>query len=165
MKRELQRIKEQTARSLTLEELKTAEMEIVRFCQRKRFPEEFSCLQKGENVKRNSHIHKLNPILEDGILRVGGRLSRSAMPEESKHPAILAKDLHISDIILQQVHKYVGHGGRNHMLSSLRQRYWIPGASVAIRKILSKCIVCRRQTTTTSVCGSPFSEQDKSEWI
>ena len=30
------------------------------------------------------------------------------------------------------------------MLSSLHQRYWIPGASVAIRKILSKWIVCRR---------------------
>ena len=29
------------------------------------------------------------------------------------------------------------------MLSSLRQRYWIPGASTAIRKILAKCIVCR----------------------
>ena len=95
-------------------------------------------------MKRTSHIYKLNPVLEDGVLRVGGRLSRAAMPEEAKHPAILAKDLHISDIILQHIHQEVGHGGRNHMLSRLRQRYWIPGASVAIRKVLSKCIICRR---------------------
>lgn len=30
------------------------------------------------------------------------------------------------------------------MLSKLRQSYWIPGARVAIRKILLKCVVCRR---------------------
>lgn len=90
-------------------------------------------------MKRTSYIYKLNPILEDGVLRVGGRLSRSAMPEES---AILAKDLHVSDIILRHVHQQVEHSGCNHMLSNLQLRYWIPGACVAIRKILSKCIVC-----------------------
>ncbi|KAI7791514.1 hypothetical protein IRJ41_021689 [Triplophysa rosa] len=30
------------------------------------------------------------------------------------------------------------------MLSRLRQRYWIPGVSGAIRKILARCVVCRR---------------------
>lgn len=39
----------------------------------------------------------------------GGWLSRAAMPEESKHPVTLAKDLHISDLILRQIHKDVGH--------------------------------------------------------
>ncbi|KAK0146581.1 hypothetical protein N1851_014085 [Merluccius polli] len=37
------------------------------------------------------------------------------MPEEPKHPAILAKDLQISDIILQHIHQEARHGGRNHM--------------------------------------------------
>ena len=39
------------------------------------------------------------------------------------------------------------------MLSKLRQTYWIPGASVAIRKIVLKCIVCRR------LHGSPGHQQ------
>jgi len=52
-----------------------------------------------------------DPILEDGVLRVGGRLSRAVMPEEMKHPIILAKDFHISDIILKCIHQEVGHGG------------------------------------------------------
>jgi len=125
-------------------ELKKAELEVIRYCQRKRYSDEISSLQKGENVKKNSHIYKLNPILEDGVIRVGGRLSRAVMPEETKHPAILAKDFHISNIILKHIHQEVGHGGRNYMLSRLHQRYWIPGASVAIRKILSKCVICKR---------------------
>lgn len=78
---------------LTVDDLKEAELEIIRHCQRKKFQEEINSLQKGEPVKRSSHIYKLNPVLQDGILRVGGRLNRAAMPEESKHPAILAKDL------------------------------------------------------------------------
>lgn len=129
---------------LSVEEIKEAELEIIKFCQKRRFPEEFSCLQKGEYVKGSSHIYKLSPILDEGVLRVGGRLSKAAMPEESKHPAIIAKDLHISDLIIQHIHQEVGHGGRNHVLSRLRQRYWIPSASVIIRKILARCVVCRR---------------------
>lgn len=58
-------------------------------------------------MKKNSHIYKLNPILEDGVLRAGGRLSRVVMPEETKHPAILAKDCHISDIILKHIKRWV----------------------------------------------------------
>lgn len=77
---------------------KKGEMEIISFCQRKRFPDEFNCLQRGGRVKRTSHIYKLNPVLENCVLRVGGQLSRSAMPEECKHPTILAKDLHISEV-------------------------------------------------------------------
>lgn len=94
-------------------------------------------------MKRTSHLYRLDPILEEGVLRVGGRLSRAAMPDEARHPVILAKDLHITDLVLHYIHQRTGHGGRNHMLSKLRQRYWIPAASVAIRKILLKCVVCR----------------------
>ena len=129
---------------LSLEEIKGAELEIIKICQRRKFSEELSCLQKAECVKGNSHIYRLSPILEEGVLRVGGRLSKAAMPEESKHPAIIAKDLHISDLILRQIHREVGHGGRNHMLSRLRQQHWIPAAGVAIRQIISRCVICRR---------------------
>lgn len=79
--------------------------------------------------------------MEDGVLRVGGRLSRSSMPVEAKHPIILAKNSHIAALLLRHIHHEVGHGGRNHMLSKLREKYWIPGASTAIRRVLSKCII------------------------
>jgi len=49
------------------------------------------------------------------------------MPEESKHSVILAKNSHISDILLRHIHQDVGHAGRNHMLSKSRQKvldYW-----------------------------------------
>ncbi|KAK0146726.1 hypothetical protein N1851_013933 [Merluccius polli] len=122
LEKEIQNIKAQgNGGCLSIEELRKAELEIIRFCQKRRFPAEFSSLEKDGAVKSSSHIYKLNLVLKDGVLRVGGRLSRATMPKDSKHPVVLTKDLHISDIILRHIHHKVGHGGRNHMLSTLRQ--------------------------------------------
>ena len=82
--------------------------------------------------------------LQDGILRVGGHLSKAAMPQEAKHPDILSKSSPIANLILQHIHQEVGHCGRNYMLAVLREKYWIPQANSAVRRIISKCTVCRR---------------------
>ncbi|XP_039503038.1 uncharacterized protein LOC120459480 [Pimephales promelas] len=129
---------------LSMEDIDAAESSIIRFCQKTMFPEELANLKKGECVRRTSRLYKLNPILDGDLIRVGGRLSRAAMPVEAKHPVIMAKDKHISNLILHHVHQVTGHGGRNHMLSYLRQKYWIPGACAAIRKVLAKCVICCR---------------------
>ena len=68
----------------------------------------------------------------------------AAMPVSSKQPIILARDFHISDLVLQQIHKETGHAGRNHMLSELRQKFWMTRANTAIRKICGRCVTCRR---------------------
>lgn len=135
--------------TLTVSDLEKAEEEIIRYSQTIMFPEEIKALQQGKTVKHSSALYKLSPVLQDKILRVGGRLSRSSMPEEAKHPAILAKDHPVSHLILRSIHADVGHSGRNHMLSKLREKYWIPKAQTAIRKILSQCTICKRQRGTT----------------
>ncbi len=99
---------------------------------------EIASLESGKcKIRRDSTIHKLNPILEDGMLRVGGRLCKIAMPEDVKHPVILSKDQHISKLVLKHIHKQIGHGGGNHILSKLRRKYWITLDNAAARRILS----------------------------
>lgn len=95
-------------------------------------------------IKKDSCIRKLDPCFDNGLLRVGGRLQASSLPVESKHPVILPKNNHVSDLILRNIHLSSNHGGRNHMLSTLRQKYWIVNAPSAIRKLISKCTICRR---------------------
>lgn len=109
--------------NLTAENLKEAELEIIWCCQLKKFTEEIAALQKGESVKKSSHIFKLNPVLQDEVLRVGGRLGKRAMLEDTKYPAILPKDHHVTDLIPQDIHQKVGHSGCNYMLSQLRLKY------------------------------------------
>ncbi|KAL6470498.1 hypothetical protein MHYP_G00216170 [Metynnis hypsauchen] len=129
---------------LSAEDLEQAELDIIKFCQKEKYSEEIAALYKGQSVKRSSHLYKLNPVLQDDLLRVGGRLSRAAMPESSKQPVILSRDFHITDLLLQQIHLKTGHGGRSHMLSELWQRFWIPSANMAIGKVIGKCVTCRR---------------------
>lgn len=91
-------------------------------------------------MKKSSHLYRLDPVLEDDVLRVGGRLDQAAMPDEARHPAILAKEL--CTLILHHMHQATSHGGRNYMLSGLRKKYWIPGTCVAIGKTMSERVVC-----------------------
>ena len=118
---------------LTLDDLLGAELAVIRYCQRQRFGEEISALFSWKAiVSRQSSIHRLDPVLQDGLLRVGGRLSRGAMPEEAKHPLILSKDQHVSMLILKHVHQNLGHGGWAHTLSTVRRRFWITNADSAV---------------------------------
>lgn len=102
----------------TVDELLGAEVAIVRYSQQVRFREEIAALTFNKaTVSRQSS--RLDPVLNDGLLRVGGRLSKAAMPEDIKHPLILSKDQHISPLILKHVHKNLGQSGRSHTLSAV----------------------------------------------
>ncbi|KAL3975057.1 hypothetical protein ACER0C_023683 [Sarotherodon galilaeus] len=131
-------------KALALEDLEAAESEIVRFSQKQHHGEEIKILQKGGQLSCSSQLFKLDPVLRDGMLRVGGRLNKSGLPENAKQPAILSKHSKVSEIILRDIHQRTGHCGRNYVLAQLRCRYWIPQANSAIRKIINKCQICRR---------------------
>jgi len=134
---------------ISLKDINDAGNAILSYVQHQAFASEIDTLLEGKShVKDNSYVQKLDPILDHGVLRVGGRLCDSTMPLESKNPIILPKNHHVSNLILGQIHIDLKHGGRNHMLARLRETYWLVNAPSAIRKLLSKCIVCRRQSAS-----------------
>lgn len=58
---------------LSLEDLHEAEMSIVRSSQSQHFGDEIAALTSGKpKVKKESAIYKLDPIYQEGFLRVGG---------------------------------------------------------------------------------------------
>ena len=113
--------------------MESAENAILTFTQKEMFAEELLALKSNSCIKSNSSIRKLDPVLIGGLVHVGGRLSRSSMPTRNKHPVILPEGHHVSELILQQIHTDLNHAGRNYMLSSLRQNYWLIKARSAIR--------------------------------
>lgn len=131
-------------KNLTCDDLSEAEMEIVKYCQKQSFEQDLAMLKEHQRVKKNSSLYKLTPVLQDGVIRVGGRLSRAAMPDDAKQQVILPKESHITQLVLRHIHDVTAHAGRNHMLAHLRQKFWIPGANGAIRRFLSKCVTCKR---------------------
>ncbi|XP_055957902.1 uncharacterized protein LOC130013202 [Patella vulgata] len=144
-------------KSLSVEEINSAEVEIIKFVQNQVYSDEIKCLSEyGENpnnvknVKNKSEISSLDPFLKDGILRVGGRLRNANVPFNFKHQIILPKSCHVSNLIAKYCHVNVAHMGRNHTISNIRKKYWIVKCGVLVKSILSKCVICRKYQSRVS---------------
>ena len=95
-------------------------------------------------VPRSSPIRNLNPFVADGILRVGGRLENAPISFQTKHPVILPSKHHVTNLIIQNCHRQQGHCGPSQVLAFIQQRFWIVRGLSAIRKVLAKCMDCRK---------------------
>lgn len=72
-------------------------------------------------MKRSSSLYRLDPFLDEGgLLRVGGRLSQSSTPYEVKHPVILPKKGHVTNLILCHYHESIQHQGRGITQNEIR---------------------------------------------
>ena len=69
---------------------------------------------------------------------------------ESRHPALLPANSAFTRLVIGFFHEQAGHGGLLHTFCLLKQRYWLQGRSSAIRRVLQKCSVCKRQSAHAS---------------
>ena len=118
---------------------------IVRSAQQEHFPE-VQPLMKGNPIKAHSSIFNLHPFIdEDGIMRVGGRLNHSmSMNFDEKHPVLMPKKGHITQILIRHFHEQVAHQGREFTLAKMRSSgYWILGARGLVASLIHKCVYCR----------------------
>ena len=68
--------------------------------------------QHNLNLEKCSSLYRLDPHLDaNDIIHVGGRLRRANMPEVSKHPVIITRRSHITNLILQYCHQVTKHQG------------------------------------------------------
>ncbi|KAK7107684.1 hypothetical protein V1264_015565 [Littorina saxatilis] len=82
---------------------------------------------------------------EEGLLRVGGRLSSSEEDHKIKHPLILPRESHLSLLLTRYHHKKVGHQGRTTTLAALQSRgLWICGARRLVTSVIHRCVPCAR---------------------
>ena len=113
--------------------LAQAEREIIRSVQHKHFEIEITTLrslnvngefmdrgaakERDTSLKKTSCIYPLDLFLDaEGILRVEGRLRRANMPEDIKHPDILPRRSHVTELTIQDCHHATRHqgSGMNH---------------------------------------------------
>lgn len=132
-------------------EPRNAEDEILKPVQSQCFKEERDLLEKPNQqkeakvLKKSSKIFKLDPMVNKGLLRVGGRLRRAPINQDARHPIILPKKHHVVTLIVNQYHRISGHSGLEYTLSIIRQRYWIINARRTVRRTLNICVSCRKR--------------------
>uniref|UniRef100_A0A182PWZ9 DUF5641 domain-containing protein n=1 Tax=Anopheles epiroticus TaxID=199890 RepID=A0A182PWZ9_9DIPT len=82
----------------------------------------------GKEVPRNSKLKWLSPIIDDlRVLRVGGRLRNTHMANSAKHPILLSSKHPLAALLAVAYHQKHLHTGPGHLLSILRERFWIIG--------------------------------------
>ncbi|XP_046860750.1 uncharacterized protein LOC124453977 [Xenia sp. Carnegie-2017] len=121
---------------LKVKEIESATQEIIKLTQRSS--------SINEKTMRERYA-KLCPVIAGGIVRVGGRLDKSSLPEESKHPAILDSSHHVTKLIVRYYHAKEGHAGTSQTLAAIRQRFWIIKGPSTVKSIVNNCVPCRRR--------------------
>ena len=79
----------------------------------------------------------LNVIEVEGILRREGRLGNMNLPYEAKKPCLLQKDSLFTNLVVQECHQRIMHGGVNATLAEVRRQFWIPKGRQVAKKMLS----------------------------
>ena len=122
-----------------------ARLAVFRAIQRQYYVHEIERLRNDLPLKKSSAILKLCPELDaDNILRVGGRLTEASLPHEGRHPIILPGSEPLVQKLIRRIHCMEGHVGRNHLIATVREEYWIIGMTTAVRTVLKRCVVCHR---------------------
>ncbi|XP_078352700.1 uncharacterized protein LOC144637505 [Oculina patagonica] len=142
---------------VNVEDLQRAERMIIKAVQSEEFRDEIEQLKKiqcnkdekrnvREVTKKTSAIHRLNPVLgQHGILRVGGRIDEADLPYYIRHPIILPKKSHVTELIFRHLHQRVHHQDRARTHAEIRTScFWIINGSSTVGHHVSKCVTCKK---------------------
>jgi hypothetical protein len=104
---------------------------------------------KGQSNFRQL-VKNLGLKTEEGILRYQGRLLNSDLDIDSKKTIILPRNHHLTRLIVEEGHRKVHHGCVKATLAEVRSKFWVPKGRQYVKKLLSKCTVCKKLT------GKPY---------
>ena len=107
------------------------------------FSKDINFLDNNVKIKK-SRLARLDPFLDNGLLRLGGRLHFSLLSYDQKDPLILPYKCALSDLLADYFHRKTFHGGIRLTLSTLRQEFWIKKGRSLVRSRIHKCVDCIR---------------------
>jgi len=131
--------------SLSVDELAEAKTLWILRTQDDCYPTEIRDLKAGNNVKKNSSIYSLSPMLDDhDVMRVDGRLTKSTeLKTETKYPIILDSHHQFTRLLMHHFHIQANHNGMETVANNIRQKWWIPQLRIALRGIWNRCQYCK----------------------
>lgn len=130
----------------TVQERQNAQWIILKDVQAIEYAEEIKMLKNGKTLPHTSKLFQMDTFLDnDGLLKVGGRLKNGSFSSTLKHPVIIPKGHHVTQLIIAHFHSKVQHQGKGLTINEIRSNgFWIPGISKAVANFVQQCVMCRR---------------------
>lgn len=142
----LNRIRRQPACSgpILLAEREKTLSTVVQWTQQHYFSDLIKMVKTSSIISPPS-LAQLAPYVDEvNVIRVGGRLHLSNIHHDAKHPILLPRSCHLTDLIIRHYHLSFLHGGPKLVLSMLNQRFWILSGRTAVRRVIFSCVPCTR---------------------
>ncbi|KAF4514163.1 UNVERIFIED_CONTAM: hypothetical protein B566_EDAN019286 [Ephemera danica] len=133
--------------SLQLHEIISVERNIIKMVQEERF--EFNTYSSSTtlNIPISHPLSRLKPVLRDGLVCLGGRVSTAL--------ALLPHHHLVVDMLIRHYHLACGHMGASCVLTEMRKKYWAVKGMTNVRRVLRSCFVCR--AATSRPCGQEMA--------
>ena len=114
--------------------------------QKLHFPELFEYFEVGKTNKRDTPemVNKLNPRIEDGLIRIHSKFDRWKDHSQFKFPILLNNNSFITKLIIRDIHEKLSHSGCYAILTELRKEFWIPKVFSTVKKVIKDCVICCR---------------------
>ena len=143
---------------ISREEMKEASFDAIKVAQQDFFGSDFLKVvqkdgfgkflrkAKGGDLQKARMIANLLPYVgEHSMLRVGGRLHRSNLPQQTVHPPILPKRHTVTKLIIEDTHQAFQHAGQQWVLSQIMRRYWVLHGHCTVKHYLQDCLFCKER--------------------
>ncbi|XP_060808849.1 uncharacterized protein LOC132903787 [Amyelois transitella] len=132
---------------LTADEVKAAELSLIKESQRRMFQDDIENVMKTGWVNKSSSLRQLTPFLdENGIFRVRGRISGAEQVDmDFRHPIILHPKDRFVKLLLMQYHIDSVHNGRERVLIEVRRRFWVLNGRCAVKSTWNECQYCKNR--------------------
>ena len=102
-------------------------------------------LEKDKQLPHSSKLLPLHPIIgEEGLLRVGGRITHASLFFHRRHPIILPGSHTFTKLLVRSEHRRLLHAGPTLVTASLSRRFYIIKGRRMIRAVIHACVRCRR---------------------
>ena len=137
--------RELRTKELNAQELNQAETQWIKTVQKASFAKELDFLEGQRGTFPPVYVTQLGLFLDDqGIIRCKGRANNAPLSQPSKNSVLLPSKHHLARLIIQDVHSKIKHSGIKDTLITIRETSWIPRGREAVKRILRKCVTCKR---------------------
>ncbi|GFY01958.1 integrase catalytic domain-containing protein [Trichonephila clavipes] len=109
----------------------------IKNCRSYRVTETSSSQQQQASASRYFSGHRWNN-------QSWRKIKNSSLSPIQKHPILLPKSRHLTNLVIQYFHHINLHSGPQLTLCCIRQKFWIPSGRGVVGRLLSKCQTCFR---------------------
>ena len=76
---------------------------------------------------------------EDGIIKIGGHMNKAMVPNMAKHQVVSPAKHNMVNLWIKCYHNKKTHNRTKHILSEMREIYWILTTRLTVKKVSKQC--------------------------